>query len=234
MGIDIEFLGTKHKTWFNIWTTELFCLVNAYALRKITRSDFNNMLMTLGQGHQKSLNQELDPGGALSEGMDNSLHKDGVKRDKHGKPIVNRTIRVMKVQEAQLVELPFHGDVKDGMAFAISVDPPIDPELMTDQDMNVFRHFLGHHERLETLTDLIGGDEIENFVNCNGATLTSADCRKIVMPVAMLAISMTKKESDIFWDEIAEVMGDDARGSFGDLVQNLLYVIDNDLSIRIT
>ena len=236
MGIDIELLGTDKKTRYNIWTIELFCLIHAYALRKVTRKEFNTMLIILGQEYHKSRGKgtEFDEG-AMTEGLDKTLHKDGIKTDEHGKPSVNRTIFVEKFPEDLLAMLPFHGDIQDGMGYGIRVEPPIETDDITEADIKLFQYFIGHFERLDRYNKIIGGGQVfDNFTHSNGEKLTPSECEKLLMPTAMMLLTMTKKESKQFWDEVTEVLGDDALSDHSNIMFTLLYVVKNDISIRVT
>ena len=236
MGIDIELLGTDKKAWFDIWTIELFCLIHAYALRKVTRKEFNTLLIILGQEYHKSRGKETGfEVGALAEGIDKTLHKDGIKTDEHGKPSVNRTIFVEKFPEDLLAMLPFHGDIQDGMGYGIRVEPPIETDDITEADMKLFQYFIGHFERLDRYNEMIdGGQAFDDFTHSNGATITPNECEKLFMPTVMMLTSMTKKETKDFQDEITEIMGDDALSNHASMMFTLFYVVKNDISIRVT
>ena len=236
MGIDIELLGTDKKVWYNIWTIELFCLIHAYALRKVTRKQFNTMLIILGQEYHKSRGKETEfDEGALTEGLDKTPHKDGVNTDDHVKPLVNRTIFVEKFPEDLLAILPFHGDIQDGMGYGIRVEPPIETEDITEADLKLFRYFIGHFERLDRYNEMIGGGQVfDNFTHSNGEKITPSESEKLLMPTAMMVLTMTKKELKDFWDEVTEILGDDALRDHSSIMGTLLYIVQNEISIRVT
>lgn len=233
MGIDIELLGTDKRAWHNIWTIELYCLIHAYALHKVTKTEFNNMLIILGQEYHKSRSKEFGEG-AITEGLDKTLHKDDGD-PKSGKPSVNRTIFVEKFPEAFLAMLPFHGDIQDGMGYGIRVEPPIETKDITEADFKLFRFFIGHFERLDNYNEIIGGGQVlDNFTHSNGEEIPPSESEKLLMPTAMMIVSMTKKETKDFWDEVTEILGDDALRQHGSIMALLLYVVMNDISIRVT